>query len=163
MVFALKKDFYLKTSVKISLKKAFVLPLVLLMLSVLSFMLILNVNFSSQTPRLYRDLTMYLQAELLSFEAKNLAKYLIFKAKEQGKECLNYTLLEYPTKYDLMEFEFFYPLAECNNFKLEPHLNSQKIIAVSVNILLNANSKNEKAAVNDEIFLHESFYLYPDF
>lgn len=121
-------------------KNAYILPFALFALSFLSFLILIKLELSSYTPRFNKDLKTYLQAEILSFQAKDLAKYLLTEAKNQGKECLNYTNLNYPRAWDIMEFEFFYPLAECENFKLknlnkDANLSQQNIIAVSVNIL----------------------------
>lgn len=149
-------------------KNAYILPFALFALSLLSFVVVLSLALSSYAPRFNKDLSAFLQAEILSFKAKDLAKYLLIEAQNQGKECLNYTKIHYPRAQDIMEFAFFYPLAQCEDFKLQAYnkdanLSQDNIIAVSVNILLNANNRDKDAAVNDEIFIHESFYLYPKF
>ncbi|HEC1748152.1 TPA: hypothetical protein R1707_000864, partial [Campylobacter lari] len=50
-----------------------------------------------------------------------------------------------------------YPLGECKNNKLiAKYIHAKSIIVVNISVLLNTNK-----AVNEEVFLQKSFFIYP--
>lgn len=147
------------------MKKAMILPLALIFFVIISFICLNFLRFSAHTPNFVKNMHSYSQTQILRKNAKELAKYLLFVAKNQGKDCLESLSLNYPKADDIAKFEFFYPLAKCENFTLtelnhDANLSKDKLIIVHFSHLLHANSLNERG-VNDEIFTNEIFYLYP--
>lgn len=146
------------------MKKAMILPLALIFFVILSFVCLNFLRFSAYTPNFAKNIHSYSQAQILRQNAKDLAKYLLFIAKNQGKDCLENLSFHYPKADDILKFEFFYPLAKCENFTLkelnhDANLSRDNLIIVHFSHLFHANNLNERG-VNDEIFTNEIFYLY---
>ncbi|HEC1780433.1 TPA: hypothetical protein R1725_001571 [Campylobacter lari] len=88
-------------------------------------------------------------------DAKELSKYFLYQAYLEGKECLK----EYNFEYNNIKIriDYTYPLGECKGYKLITNdTNAKSIIAVNISVLLNDNK-----AVNEEVFLQKSFFVYP--
>ncbi|MBK1964024.1 hypothetical protein [Campylobacter novaezeelandiae] len=115
----------------------------------------LSFNISSYIPRILRDEYYYTEARILSLNAKELAKYFLYKAKQEGKECINFINFNYPKDDDIVRIDYFYPIAECDNFKFksinqDANLSKDGVIIINISIRLNSNQ-----AVNDEIFINK--------
>lgn len=142
------------------MKKAYILLLALLALVFFSFVLLLNLNISSYAPRLIKDLKLYLQANILAQDSKELAKYFLYKAQTEGKECLQSVEFNYPTKNDTIKIEYFYVLADCKNFKIK-HQQKPKDLNESLIILNISVSLNAGEGVNEEVFVNHKNVIYP--
>ncbi len=143
------------------MKKAYVLLGVLFLVFLIAFYLQLNFNISSYASRTLKDTRLYLQAKILAQNAKELAKYFLYEAKKQNKECLNSISFNYPSTRDSVNIAYFYPVASCENFKLtqinkDANLSKDGVILVNISISLNAQK-----GVNDEIFINEKAFIYP--
>lgn len=141
------------------MKKAYILLSVMFLVALVSFWFSLSLTTSSYTPRILSDTQDYLQARILAHNSKELAKYFLYKAKKDGKECLNSITLSYPSHEDKIRIDYFYALAECKNYKLhqinnDANLSKDGVITISVNIALHQNN-----AVNEEILVHKNLRL----
>ncbi|TKX31734.1 hypothetical protein [Campylobacter estrildidarum] len=139
------------------MKKAYILITLVFLISFLGFWLSLNTTISSYTPRFIRDSYYYLQAQILIDE--KLAKYLLYKAKLENKECLNSITLNYPNPNDKIKIDYYYPIAQCQNFKLvsinqDANLSKDGVIIVHISVALNSQK-----GVNDEILINKTFIL----
>lgn len=139
------------------MKKAYILITLIFLISFLGFWLSLNTTLLSYIPRFIRDTYYYLQAQILI--DKKLAKYLLYKAKLEDKECLNSIVLNYPNLNDRIQITYHYPIAQCENFKLisinqDANLSKNGIIIAHINVALNSQK-----GVNDEILINKSFIL----
>lgn len=130
------------------MKRAYVLLMSLILLVCVSFFVVMNLQISSYTPRLIKDLSLYIQAQILAQNSKELAKYFLTQAQKQGKDCLKFVQFHYPKPSDTIRIDYFYPLQECANLDLNSSKENPVIINISV--LLNANN-----AVNEEIFVNK--------
>ncbi len=144
------------------MKKAYILAISLLLLVFVSFFVVINLQISSYTPRFVRDLQLYTQAQILARGGKDFAKYFLMQAKKQGAQCLNFAHFHYPSAKDSIRIDFFYPLAQCENGRLihantDANLSKDNIIIINISVLLNADS-----AVNEEIFVNNKAFLYPN-
>lgn len=142
------------------MKKAYILLSVIFLTTFIAFWISLSFTFSSYTPRFLRDTFYYIEANILAQNAKELAKYFLYEAKNQGKQCLNSITLHYPKADDRINIEYFYPIAECKNFKIlslnkDANLSKDGLIIAYVSIALNTDSK-----VNDEIFVNKKVLLW---
>lgn len=133
------------------MKRAYVLLMSLILLVCVSFFVVMNLQISSYTPRLIKDLSLYIQAQILAQDSKELAKYLLIQAQKQGKDCLNFVQFHYPKPSDTIRIDYFYPLQECVNLRFVD-LNSSKenFAIINISVLLNADN-----AVNEEVFVNK--------
>lgn len=133
------------------MKRAYVLLMSLILLVCVSFFVVMNLQISSYTPRLIKDLSLYIQAQILAQDSKELAKYFLTQAQKQGKDCLNFVQFHYPKPNDTIRIDYFYPLQECVNLRFVD-LNSSKenFAIINISVLLNADN-----AVNEEIFVNK--------
>lgn len=134
-----------------------------LILLILSSLMILLINTSSYIPRQTKDTFLYTQAQILASDSKELAKYFLYETRKAQKECLDFVEFHYPNANDKIKISYFYPLAECKNFKLvnlntDANLSKDFSIIVNVSVLLNTDT-----AVNEEIFISKNFVIYPNF
>ena len=144
------------------MKKAYILLTSLLLLVLVSFFAVFSLQISSYVPRQVKDLSLYVQAQLLARNSLNLAKYFLVQAKKQGKECLNFSQFHYPKDKDLIRIDYFYPLRQCENGRLihtnaDVNLSKDNVIIVNIGVLLNADK-----GVNEEIFVNKKELLYPN-
>ncbi|MCX2682923.1 hypothetical protein OQH60_03475 [Campylobacter sp. MIT 21-1685] len=142
------------------MKKAYILLSVIFFTILISFCINFNFILSNYSPRFVRDTFYYLKANILIQNAKELAQYLLYEAKNQGKECLNSITLNYPKTNDRLNIEYFYPIAECKNFKItalntDANVSKDGLVIAYVSIALNQNTN-----VNDEIFLNKRVLLW---
>ncbi|TBR81153.1 hypothetical protein DU472_00590 [Campylobacter novaezeelandiae] len=142
------------------MKKAYILISIVFLITLVSFLINLSFNISSYIPRILRDEYYYIQARILSLNAKELAKYFLYKAKQEGKECINFINFNYPKDDDIVRIDYFYPIAECDNFKFksinqDANLSKDGVIIINISIRLNSNQ-----AVNDEIFINKKDLIY---
>lgn len=140
------------------MKKAYILITLIVLISFLGFWLSLNTTLLSYTPRFIRDTYYYLQAQILIDE--KLAKYLLYKAKLENKECLNSITLNYPNPNDQIQITYYYPIAKCEDFKLisinqDANLSKDGIIIAHISVALNSQK-----GVNDEILINKTFILH---
>lgn len=147
---------------ELEMKKAYILVMSLILLVFVSFFVVFNLQISSFVPRYIKDLSLYMQAEILSKDFKELAKYVLVEAKKQGKECLNFVELNYPKQKDIIRVDYFYPLRECVNSRFihtnkDANLSKDNIIIINISVLLNADN-----GVNEEIFVNKKAFIYPN-
>lgn len=143
-----------------AMKKAYVLLMSLLLLVCVSFFVITKLEISSYVPRYIKDLRLYIQAQILALDCKELAKYFLTQAQKQGKECLNFVEFHYPKPKDIIRIDYFYPLLECENshfVNAETNLSQNNSIIINVTVLLNAGS-----GVNEEILVNKKAVIYPN-
>ncbi|ECW8953913.1 hypothetical protein F5R70_00425 [Campylobacter lari] len=137
------------------MKKSFAMVYTISFILFISFVMTFVIKISSYSPRIMKDLTLYTQGKILLHDAKELSKYFLHQAYLEGKECLN----EYNFEYNNIKIriDYAYPLGECKGYKLIANdANAKSIIAVNISVLLNDNK-----AVNEEVFLQKSFFVYP--
>lgn len=142
------------------MKKAYILLSVVFLIISLGFYILLNLNLSSYAPRVLKDTHLYLQAKILARSSEELAKYFLYKAKEENKECLNSVSFNYPSLKDTIRIDYLYPIATCENFELRwinPDANLSKDGVIVVNISVALNSHGE---VNEEIFINQKTFIY---
>ncbi len=142
------------------MKKAYVLLSVVFLVILLGFYIHLNLNLSSYASRTLKDTHLYLQAKILAHSAKELAKYFLYEAKKQNKECLNFVSFNYPSAQDTVRIDYFYPIAVCENFKLkqinkDANLCKDGIIIANISVRLNAHK-----GVNEEIFINQKAFIH---
>lgn len=77
------------------------------LITLVSFLINLSFNISSYIPRILRDEYYYTEARILSLNAKELAKYFLYKAKQEGKECINFINFNYPKDDDIVRIDYF--------------------------------------------------------
>ncbi|KGI56489.1 hypothetical protein [Campylobacter sp. MIT 97-5078] len=143
------------------MKKAYILLASLALLAFFSFTIIFYLKQTSYTPKRLKDAILHTQAQILLQDFKELSKLFLYEAKLQGKDCLESVSLNYPNPNDFIVIRYFYPLGKCENFKLtqlntDANLSKDKLIIAHINILLNSQK-----VVNDEIFIQDTFTLYP--
>ncbi|ECP8638143.1 hypothetical protein NF804_000255 [Campylobacter jejuni] len=141
------------------MKKAYVLIWTIFLILLISLWMSLTLNISSYTPKIIQDSYYYLQAQILSHNATQFSKYFLYQAKQENKECLDNIYFNY-TKA-LIKIKYFYPIAQCVNFKFsnfnpDANLSKDGVIIAHISIALNRD-KN----VNDEILLTKSIIIYP--
>lgn len=145
----------------LSMKKAYILLSTIFLIIFLGFYIALNLHLSSYVPRLIKDTHLYLQARILAHSSKEFAKYFLYEAKKENKECLNFVSFNYPTLEDTIRIDYFYPLGMCENFKLkqintDANLSKDGIIIANISVALNSNK-----GVNEEIFINQKVFIYP--
>ncbi|OCX42263.1 hypothetical protein A7X81_03475 [Campylobacter ornithocola] len=137
------------------MKKSFAMIYTIFFILFISFVLIFIVKIASYSPRIIKDLALYTQGKILLHDTKELSKYFLYQAFLEDKECLN----EYNFEYNSIKIriDYAYPLGECKNYKLVAnYANVKSIVAVNISVLLNSDK-----AVNEEVFLQKSFFIYP--
>ncbi|MCR2062664.1 hypothetical protein [Campylobacter helveticus] len=140
------------------MKKAYILLGVIFLVIFVGFLLSVGLNISSYTPRFLKDSYAYIQAKILSFNAKELAKYALFQAKKEGFECLNFINFSYPSAANKIKIEYFYTIAECQNNRLV-NLNPDANLSKHGVIVVNISVAYQNEAVNEEIFINEKLRL----
>lgn len=136
-------------------KKSFAMIYTIFFILFISFIMAFIIKISSYPPRIMKDLTLYTQGNILLHDAKEFAKYFLYQAYLEGKECLS----EYNFEYNntKIRIDYAYPLGECKNNKfIAKYVHAKSIVAVNISVLLNTNK-----AVNEEEFLQKSFFIYP--
>jgi len=141
------------------MKKAYILISVVILITMIGFFMSFQLNNSSYNQRILTDTYHYLQARILARSSKELAKFFLYAAKNEGKECLNFISFNYPKANDTIRFDYLYPLGECENFRFknlnqDANLSKDGVIIVNISIALNSN-KN----VNEEIFVNQKFFI----
>lgn len=149
------------TKKALSVKKAYILLNVVFLILLLGFYLGFNLNLSSYAPRLLKDTHLYLQAKILAHDSKELAKYFLYRAKKENKECLNSVSFHYPKSDDTIRIDYFYAIATCENFKFtelnkDANLSKDGVIIANISVALNSNK-----GVNEEIFINQKSFIYP--
>lgn len=139
------------------MKKAYILLSVIILTTFIALWISLNLNISAYTPRAFLDTYDYLQAKIYTHDAKELAKYFLYKAKEENKECLEYAQIEHEKA--VLRVDYLYPIAECENFKLkninpDANLSKDGIIILNISVAINSNTH-----VNEEIFINKKSFL----
>lgn len=142
------------------MKKGFLLFVCIITLIFVSFFTLFAVNKSAYIPKHIKNVFLYTQAKILSENSKELAKYFLYEAKSQGKQCIDKVKFKYENAQILIQY--LYPLRECINFSFtdtnkDANLSKDNIIISNISVLL-----NEGSGVNEEIFINENIFLYPD-
>lgn len=148
------------TEKALPMKRAYILLSVVSLITLLGFYITLNLNLSSYAPRTLKDTRLYLQAKTLARSSRELAKYLLYKAKERNKECLNSVGFNYPNPKDIVKIDYFYPIGICEDFKLkqtnpDANLSKDGLIIANISIALNPNK-----GVNEGIFINQKAFIY---
>ncbi|TEY03533.1 hypothetical protein [Campylobacter sp. US33a] len=143
------------------MKKAYALLASISLLIVFIFFISLSLQMSSYYPRQIKDLYLYIQANILATNAKELAKYFLYIAKKQNKECLERVEFNYPNAQSIIRIDYFYSVATCKNYSLAPinqdiNLSKDNVINVNISIYLNKDKE-----VNEEIFINKKLILFP--
>ncbi|MFQ6341460.1 hypothetical protein [Campylobacter sp. VTCC 70190] len=141
------------------MKKAYVLIWTIFLILLIGLWMSLSLNISGYTPKIIQDSYYYLQAQILSHNAKEFAKYFLYQAKQENKECLDNISFHYAKA--LIKIKYFYPIAGCINFKFsnfnpDANLSQDGLIIAHISIAFNSDLN-----VNDEILLTKSLILYP--
>lgn len=141
------------------MKRAYILLSVIFVVTMVGLWLSASFTSSSYAARILTDTYAYLQARILAQNSKNLAKYFLYLAKKEGKQCLNSITFSYPGPNDKVRMDYFYTIAECKNHQLQkinPDANLSKdgVIIVSVGVALRQN-----LSVNEEIFVQKTLRL----
>lgn len=122
------------------MKKAYVLIWTFFLILLISLWMSLTLNISSYTPKIIQYSYYYLQAQILSHNATQFSKYFLYQAKQKNKECLDNIYFNYIKA--LIKIKYFYPIAQCVNFKFSnfnPDVNLSKdgVIIGHISIALN--------------------------
>lgn len=144
------------------MKKAYILLLSVILLVLVAFWGIIKLQNSSYVPREARDSFAFIQARLLLKDSKELAKYFLFVAHKQGRQCLNSIHFNFANA--LVRMDYYYALGICVEGKLKdiPQDTKQNAILVSLSVIINASNAKSDKSVNDEVFLNDKFYIYPE-
>lgn len=140
------------------MKKAYVLLSTIVILTLLAFLMSFSFSLASYVPRAIKDSYFYIRANIIAQNSKELSKYLLYKAKQEGKECLASTSFSY--NKNIIKIEYFYALTECKNFKFG-EFNQDANLSKGGVIIVNVSVYAPNDFVNEEIFVSKKFYLYP--
>ncbi|KAA6227684.1 hypothetical protein [Campylobacter sp. LR286c] len=139
------------------MKNAYALFSAVFIISFIALIISLSLNITSYTPRIVSDTHKYLQGKILASNGKNLAKYFLYIAKNDNKECLNSISFNYPSINDTIRIDYFYAFGECENFVFkninsDVNLSKDGVITANISVSINANK-----GVNEEIFINKKY------
>lgn len=137
------------------MKKSFIMLFSILAFVFIAFIALFIIKISIYPSRIINDYSNYIQAKILILNSKELSKYFLYEARKNNIECLEFVEFNYPSKDDIFRIDYIYPLNKCENNKFKDDTKND-IIIINSSVVINYNK-----SVNEEIFLKESFFIYP--